>query len=313
MKRWILAAALAATLPAQAQWYEHDRHDPELARLQSEIDRLSSDERVLERAGPELDRAEQYVERLVDEGSVDERDLAAADRLIERVEDVAYGGDAVDGPYAIDERFDDEDPAVIEEDWEADPRWRERGERETYVIERDVGGAAARDARREARRERSRADEEREAALAARLEAEHARAANARLRDELGRQATRETERGLVLTLGDVLFAVGKADLKPGARLTLDKLVAAMKRDRETTVVIEGHTDSTGKRDYNLGLSQRRANAVRGYLTTRGIANSRIKSRGLGPDYPVATNATEAGRQQNRRVEVLVQNDAFEE
>ena len=307
MKRWILAAALAASLPVQAQWYDDDRPDREVARLQSEIDRLADDERVLERAPAELERAERYVERLADEpgDTLDERDLAAAERLIARVESVAYGDGYGDEPaYATDER---------DEDWEADPRWRERDEPETYVIERDVGGRAAREARRDAARERDRAEAEREAALAARLEAEHARNANARLREELGRQATRETDRGLVLTLGDVLFAVGKAELKPGAKRTLDKLVAAMKRDRETTVVIEGHTDSTGQRAFNLGLSQRRANAVRAYLTAKGIPAARIDSRGLGPDYPVATNATEAGRQQNRRVEVLVQNDAFED
>ena len=77
-------------------------------------------------------------------------------------------------------------------------------------------------------------------------------------------------------------------------------------------MTIEGHTDSTGKHDYNVALSNRRANAVRSYLASKGVASSRIQARGLGPDFPVATNATEAGRQQNRRVEVLVQNDDAE-
>jgi outer membrane protein OmpA-like peptidoglycan-associated protein len=85
-----------------------------------------------------------------------------------------------------------------------------------------------------------------------------------------------------------------------------------MRRDLDTTVTIEGHTDSTGRHAYNVDLSNRRANAVRSYLAAKGVESRRIMARGLGPDFPVATNATEAGRQQNRRVEVLVQNDLDE-
>lgn len=161
-------------------------------------------------------------------------------------------------------------------------------------------------ARDEARQARSDAEQ-------ARLEAEQERAENARLRAELGQAQTRVTERGIVLTLGDVLFAVDKADLTTAGARTLDKLVGAMRRDPDNAVTIEGHTDSTGKHAYNMELSKRRAYAVRNYLTVKGIAARRIQSGGLGPDFPVASNANAAGRQQNRRVEVLVQNDGFDQ
>ena len=286
MKRILLCAALMAAPLAHAQWgYDDRRHDDgEIAALYDELERLRGDELVLRFAGEELARAEDYIEDLAEDAPyrVDGAEIEEAERLLRRVERVALNRSS-----------------------------RGARERDVVIVENDDERAwdEARDARSEAERARVAADEERERALAARLEAEHAQNENARLRAELGEAQTRVTERGIVLTLGDVLFAVGKSDLKPGAARTLDKLVAAMKRDPETTVTIEGHTDSTGKRAFNQALSNRRANAVRSYLASKGVSAARIQARGLGPDFPVATNATEAGRQQNRRVEVLVQND----
>ena len=128
------------------------------------------------------------------------------------------------------------------------------------------------------------------------------------MRGRLTELQTQETERGLVVTLGDVLFEVDRAELKPGAARNLDKLVAALRDNPDTSIAIEGHTDATGSRDHNVDLSQRRAEAVADYLTAHGISAGRVSARGMGPDFPVASNATEAGRQQNRRVEVVVQN-----
>jgi outer membrane protein OmpA-like peptidoglycan-associated protein len=136
----------------------------------------------------------------------------------------------------------------------------------------------------------------------ARLERERARA----LADELQELRAKETERGTVITLGDVLFETNKAELKPGAMRDLGRLVDVLRRDANRRVVIEGHTDDTGAADYNRRLSQERADAVRDYLVSQGISPDRIVSRGLGESYPVATNGTAAGRQQNRRVEVIL-------
>ena len=116
----------------------------------------------------------------------------------------------------------------------------------------------------------------------------------------------KKTARGLVITLGDVLFATGRADLQPGAQRSLDRLSNFLHQYPQRSVQIEGFTDSIGSDDYNQGLSERRAGAVRDQLTGMGIARDRIQTRGLGKSNPVADNDSAPGRQQNRRVEVII-------
>ena len=118
------------------------------------------------------------------------------------------------------------------------------------------------------------------------------------------------TERGIVLTLGDVLFTSGMADLKAGAASNLDRLVTFLNQNPDRTVEIEGHTDNVGGDDYNQGLSQRRADSVRSFLLQQGIGPERIVASGKGEQRPVADNESEGGRQQNRRVEVIIANPA---
>ena len=118
----------------------------------------------------------------------------------------------------------------------------------------------------------------------------------------------KQTERGLVLTLGDVLFEVDQADLKPGAVRNLQPLISFLKENSSRGVTIEGHTDSVGSDAYNLTLSQRRADAVRRLLIANGIAADRVTARGLGEAYPVASNETKQGQLMNRRVEVVISN-----
>ena len=118
----------------------------------------------------------------------------------------------------------------------------------------------------------------------------------------------KETDRGLVVTLGDVLFATGKATLKGSATNNLNKLSIFLNKYQDRTVVIEGHTDSVGSEDYNLGLSQRRADSVRSYLVSQGVAPTRLVATGLGEGSPVSDNDSATGRQQNRRVEVIIAN-----
>ncbi len=117
------------------------------------------------------------------------------------------------------------------------------------------------------------------------------------------------TSRGLVLTLGDVLFETGKAVLMPGAKRSLEKLVDFLNENATRKVLIEGHTDNVGSSTYNIDLSLRRANAVATVLKAQGIDESRIVTKGYGERYPVATNETASGRQQNRRVEILILNE----
>ena len=114
-----------------------------------------------------------------------------------------------------------------------------------------------------------------------------------------------KTERGMVLTLGDVLFDISEATLAPGAERNIGKIAAFMREFPERQAVIEGHTDSMGDDDYNLDLSRSRAFAVRQALIEHGISASRISTQGFGESLPVASNATPSGRQENRRVEII--------
>jgi outer membrane protein OmpA-like peptidoglycan-associated protein len=114
--------------------------------------------------------------------------------------------------------------------------------------------------------------------------------------------------RGLVLTLGDVLFTSGRADLKPGAMGSLNKLVNFLAKYPDRTVAIHGYTDSVGSEEYNQGLSERRANSVEAYLAAQGIDSTRLSASGMGQSNPVAGNDSGGGRQQNRRVEVIISN-----
>ena len=109
-----------------------------------------------------------------------------------------------------------------------------------------------------------------------------------------------------MLTLGDTLFATGKSELKSGATANLDRLAAFMTQYPQRTAAIEGFTDSMGSEEYNQDLSQRRADAVKGYLVGQGVGSARLSSAGRGENDPAADNASAAGRQQNRRVEVVI-------
>src|SRR5919109_1906128 len=126
------------------------------------------------------------------------------------------------------------------------------------------------------------------------------------LQRELASLQAKQTERGLVLTLGDVLFETGKADLRPGALRNLYPLVTFLQKDPERRVLIEGHTDNVGSDAYNLDLSQRRADAVRDFLLQNGVNPAQMSTRGYGKASPVAPNNTAEGREENRRVELII-------
>jgi outer membrane protein OmpA-like peptidoglycan-associated protein len=128
------------------------------------------------------------------------------------------------------------------------------------------------------------------------------------LRRELTLIQSRQSERGIVLTIPDVLFQVDKADLKVEAQRDLTAIAAYLKERPDQKVLIEGHTDSTGTEAYNHELSLRRGTTVETFFLRRGVDPDRLEVRGLGEDHPVASNATIAGRQQNRRVEIVMLN-----
>jgi OmpA-OmpF porin, OOP family len=129
------------------------------------------------------------------------------------------------------------------------------------------------------------------------------------LEQELADLKAKKTDRGLVLTLGDVLFDTGRATLKPGAYATIDRLAVALKEAPARKVLIEGHTDSVGSDEYNQRLSENRAQSVQAALLERGVMGNQITTMGKGESTPISSNDDASGRQQNRRVEMVFQED----
>ena len=165
--------------------------------------------------------------------------------------------------------------------------------------EADRALAQARDA--QARAEQARNEAQNAQAQMAQVQAE-----NQRLMGEL--QAA-QTARGIVLTLGDVLFDTGQAQLKAGATRPIEQIAEFLQENPERNVQVEGFTDSQGSNEYNQQLSQRRADAVAQAIIQRGIDAQRVRALGYGEEYPKASNDSAGSRQLNRRVEIVVSND----
>ncbi|TDR40068.1 outer membrane protein OmpA-like peptidoglycan-associated protein [Tahibacter aquaticus] len=260
---------------------------PEVVRLQGELQRLHSDQRVAPNAQAELAKADAAVSVLARDGRRLDEELFdhgvyVADRLIRTAE--------AEGLARFAERH------AQELGRERETLLAEARSRDLALARADVNAATT-----AAAIAQQQAAQEREAASQARLDAQS-------LRAQLSELQAKETQRGMVVTLGDVLFETNRAELKAGATRSLDQLAQALRSDDRGTVSIEGHTDATGSREHNVDLSLRRAQSVQSYLAGHGVNPARISVRGMGPDFPVADNNSAGGRLQNRRVEVIVQN-----
>lgn len=131
----------------------------------------------------------------------------------------------------------------------------------------------------------------------------------AQLQSRLTELNAKETARGYVITVGDVLFDTARSELKPGASSSVERLGTFLLQYPQRTVLVEGYTDNVGGTEFNQDLSARRADAVRNALVAQGVANTRIATRGYGEAYPVSSNASAEGRQANRRVEMVLSDD----
>ncbi len=193
----------------------------------------------------------------------------------------------------------------------------ERAAAERAKAEADEARRRAQAASAEAQAQQQAAQAETEKARqAAAQAAAQAEQEKAQLREQLRSQLnlileTRETARGLIINMSDVLFDTGQYTLKPGAREKLAKISGIILAHPGLKLQIEGHTDSVGGDEYNQKLSEQRANAVREYLVTQGVSGDSITAQGFGKTSPVASNDTAAGRQQNRRVELVVSGDVI--
>lgn len=205
----------------------------------------------------------------------------------------------------------------------------EQAQREAQAAQRDAQAAsaqatqdkAAADAARAAavqqqQQAEAEAERARQAAAQADSQRQQAEAEKTQMRERLRLQLnaileTRETARGLIVNINDVLFDFNKYTLKPGAREKMAKVSGILLAYPGLKLQLEGHTDSVGGDEYNLKLSQNRADAVRDFLTEQGVPVTNITSIGLGKSDPVASNDTAAGRQQNRRVELVVSGEGI--
>ena len=287
--------------------------DPRIAQMEARLESFVSNAEFAAYGGEELQRAEAAVRR-----------LSSAKLDTEELEEALYGaGRLIDtAEYAARSRIADDRREELVKERErlvlmARTREAERAQRlaeqaraeaaaavqirESALREARVAESAALAAKAEADAAKAEADAAKAEAEAARLEMED-------MRNRLAELEARPTDRGLLLTLGDVLFAFNQADLKAGVERTLMPLAEVLKDKPEQTVIVEGHTDSVGSREYNMLLSERRAEAVREFLVEQGVEAERISVEGLGPDFPIAENSDEAGRQRNRRVDVILPN-----
>jgi outer membrane protein OmpA-like peptidoglycan-associated protein len=182
----------------------------------------------------------------------------------------------------------------------------------------EAAKAQAESARAAAMAERQQAQADAERARLAAQQADQqrqlAQREKAEMRQRLEQQLsmileTRESARGLIVNISDVLFDFNKYTLKPGAREKMAKVSGILLAYPGLQLKLEGHTDSIGSDEYNMVLSQKRADAVRDYLTSQGVQTAHVGAIGLGKADPVASNDTDAGRQQNRRVEMIVAGD----
>jgi outer membrane protein OmpA-like peptidoglycan-associated protein len=291
----LIAAAIAATLLAACTAAPVKPDGAAEARVK--LTQLQSDPNLASRAAAAIEDADLAV-RAAEQPEAD-KDLAAhrvyiADRKVDTAKALAETRLAEDERAALTAQRDN---ARLE------ARTREADLAKGQV-------AAAKDQAAEAKADQAQqkvaADQARSDADAAHLAAANSEQQSAELQRQLDLLHAKPTDHGLVLTLGDVLFTTGKADLKPGATGNLNKLVAFLNKYPDRSVAIQGYTDSAGNEDSNQGLSERRANSVKSYLAGQGIGSERLSASGKGQSEPVASNATAEGRQQNRRVEVLI-------
>lgn len=289
MKFSIISSTALATVLVLTGCASTPKNIAELDQARSDVQTLSQDPLAQQAASQELRNAR---------SSLDQAEGALKAGHKEDVLHFSYlaSQQAQTGEQRISEARAREDVAKGEAD-------RNRVLLESRTREAENATAAAQEQARVAQAQAQQAEAARKEAESARLEAEASQR-------QLAELQAKQTERGMVLTLGDVLFDTAASTLKPGAASVLDRVAAFLKQNDGTKVLIEGHTDSRGSEEYNNALSQRRAQAVADGLAFRGVDRGRVEAVGRGKALPVASNDTSAGQQQNRRVELVFSDNA---
>ena len=290
MKRHVIAAALAAALLSLAGCETAPESNSTLDEARAAVQAAESDPNVAKYAPTELDRARKLL--INAEGSAKQK--GANDKVAAHYAYLATQMARIAGQRA------QEQIAVAR---------IKAGETDRQKILLSARESEANQALAQARTAQSQAEQARNEAVSAQSQAAEAQAESQRLAAALQDLQAAQTSRGIVLTLDDVLFDTGRAQLKSGAQRSLDQIAAFLNENPERRVQVEGFTDSQGTDDYNLELSQSRADAVAMAIIQRGIDAQRVRALGYGEEFPVASNTSPGSRQLNRRVEIIVSND----
>jgi outer membrane protein OmpA-like peptidoglycan-associated protein len=283
-----VAAAMLVASACSAPMVRPDGADSARAKLAA----LQSDTQLASHAPVEIKDAETAVraaEEPREDGDLARHLVSIADRKVDTAAATAQARQLEDQRKTLSEQ-------------------RETARLDSRTREADRARTDATVAQGQATSARAEADAARDQTEIARAQADAARMQADDLQRQISELNAQATDRGLVVTLGDVLFATGRAELRGGTPSNLSKLAAFLNKYPDRSVTIEGHTDSVGSEDSNFGLSERRAASVKTYLVNQGVASSRVTSTGKGEGSPVAGNDSATGRQQNRRVEVIIAN-----
>lgn len=311
-KKALLGTALAAVL-ASGCATTPDEPDERLVRLRAELGNVTTIDQANRYAPIKLREAEESLDRLETLFRMDaEPDVVSHQvYLVDRKIDIAA---EMARMKASDEVVDQADvkrknliiAARTSEAQNASRRAQEMDQRAKESIARAKESSAL----AEASIERARLAEER--AQTAEAYAQQMANRAQKLENDLQNISTEQTERGLVLTLGNILFEVDKSTIKSGSERTLKRVADFLNEYPNRKVLIEGFTDNTGADSYNQDLSERRSASVKSTLVDNGVDSSRIRARGYGEDHAVASNDSQAGRLQNRRVEIIIADEGKE-
>jgi outer membrane protein OmpA-like peptidoglycan-associated protein len=286
----LIAAAVAATLLASCATVPAEPDGA--AALRSRLTQLQADPQLSGRAPLAMAQANVAV-TAAEQPQADRAIVAHLELMADRKISIAEA--AAHNQWSLDQR------KVITEQRTAMQLQARTAEANAAHRDADVANQRSAAARSDANDQRRQAEAARDAGAEAQRNA-------ADLQQQVVDLQARVTDHGLVLTLGDVLFTSGTANLNAGGTTHLGKLAEFLKQHEDRNAQIVGYTDSVGSNEYNQGLSERRADAVRTYLVDRGVAASRLSASGQGERSPIGDNGSDSGREQNRRVEVTIDN-----
>ena len=305
----LAAIAGCSTMPASDSLLAQARNDYSNAQASPQVTALAAGE--LKQASDSLDKANNASSKGENSALVDHLAYVAKQQVAiaqetarQKAAELAVANASAErDKVRLDARTREADSA--QRSAEAAQRQAEASQRQSEAAQRNAEAS-----QRQAATERQAANDAQLSAQAARQQTQDAESRSRQLEAQLKELEAKKTDRGMVITLGDVLFDTNQAQLKSGGMRNVQKLADFFKQYPQRKVMIEGFTDSTGSSGRNQELSDNRALSVRTALLGMGIGAERITSRGYGNSYPVASNDTAAGRQLNRRVEIIVSDDS---